>query len=157
MGGAMGYFRKGSMISLVAGMTFGGLLIGSGVLISNGESFKGHSLAAGCTGLMTVAMGQRFLTTGKFMPAGMVATLGAVGLAYNVKKAIEWMPDKDGKCPISSLWNNLTRHLNLVVVPALLFLIRLRVTRALNARICWLPNDKIIIYTRRWFLFPVRA
>ena len=96
MGGAMGYFRKGSMASLVAGVTFGGLLIGSGVLITKGESFQGHSLAAGCTGLMTVAMGQRFLSTGKFMPAGMVASLGAVGLAYNVKKAIEWMPDKDG-------------------------------------------------------------
>ena len=97
VGGAMGYLRKGSMISLVAGMTFGGLLIGSGVLITNGESFKGHSLAAGCTGLMTVAMGQRFVSTGKFMPAGMVACLGAVGLAYNVKKAIEWMPEKNGE------------------------------------------------------------
>ena len=97
VGGAMGYLRKGSMISLVAGVTFGGLLIGSGVLITNGESFKGHGLAAGCTGLMTVAMGQRFLSTGKFMPAGMVASLGAIGLAYNVKKAIEWMPEKNGE------------------------------------------------------------
>ena len=97
VGGAMGYLRKGSMISLVAGVTCGGLLIGSGVLITNGESFKGHGLAAGCTGLMTVAMGQRFLSTGKFMPAGMVASLGAVGLAYNVKKAIEWMPEKNGE------------------------------------------------------------
>mmetsp|Transcript_60502 Transcript_60502/g.174549 ORF Transcript_60502/g.174549 Transcript_60502/m.174549 type:complete len:115 (+) Transcript_60502:93-437(+) len=95
VGGAMGYLKKGSKISLLAGMTFGGLLIGSGVLITNGESFKGHSLAAGCTGVMTVAMGHRFLKTGKFMPAGLVASLGAVGLAYNVKKAIEWMPDKD--------------------------------------------------------------
>ncbi len=97
VGGAVGYMRKGSMISLVAGVTFGGLLIGSGVLITQGESFKGHSLATGCTGLMTVAMGQRFLSTGKFMPAGMVASLGAAGLAYNVKKAIEWMPEKDGQ------------------------------------------------------------
>lgn len=90
----MGYMRKGSTMSLLAGVTFGGLLIGSGVLITQGECFKGHSLAAGCTGVMTLAMGQRFLSTGKFMPAGMVASLGAVGLAYNVKKAIEWMPEK---------------------------------------------------------------
>ena len=34
---------------------------------------------------------------GKFMPAGIVATLGAVGLAYNVNKAIEWAPSKDGE------------------------------------------------------------
>lgn len=94
----MGYMRKGSKMSLLAGVTFGGLLVGSGVLITQGESFKGHSLAAGCTGLLTLAMGQQFVSTGKFMPAGMVASLGAIGLAYNAKKAIEWMPEKDGKC-----------------------------------------------------------
>ncbi|KAG7351779.1 transmembrane protein [Nitzschia inconspicua] len=94
VGGAVGYFKKGSVPSLVAGLTFGGLLIGSGVLITQGESYKGHVLASGVTGLMTLAMGQRFLASGKFMPAGMVATLGAAGLAYNAKKAIEWMPEK---------------------------------------------------------------
>jgi uncharacterized membrane protein (UPF0136 family) len=97
VGGAMGYFKKGSKISLIAGLTFGSLLIGSGVLITQNESFKGHSLAAGCTGIMTVAMANRYVTTGKFMPAGLVASLGAVGLAYNVKKAIEWMPTKEGE------------------------------------------------------------
>jgi uncharacterized membrane protein (UPF0136 family) len=97
LGGAFGYMRKGSTMSLLAGATFGGLLIGSGVLITQGESFQGHALASGCTGIMTLAMGQRFLSTGKFMPAGMVASVGAIGLAYNVKKAIEWMPDKSGK------------------------------------------------------------
>ena len=94
VGGAVGYLKKGSVPSLAAGLTFGGLLIGSGVLISKGESFQGHALASGVTGLMTLAMGQRFLSTGKFMPAGMVASLGAVGLAYNVNKAIEWWPEK---------------------------------------------------------------
>lgn len=89
----MGYMKKGSKISMAAGLTFGGLLIGSGVLITKGESFQGHTLASGCTGVVTVAMGQRFFKSGKFMPAGLVASLGAVGLAYNVKKAIEWMPD----------------------------------------------------------------
>ena len=92
----MGYAKKGSKMSLLAGLTFGGLLVGSGVLISQGESYQGHALASGTTGVMTVAMGQRFLSTGKFMPAGMVASLGAIGLAYNVKKTIEWMPGKDG-------------------------------------------------------------
>jgi uncharacterized membrane protein (UPF0136 family) len=94
VGGAVGYFKKGSVPSLVAGLAFGGLLIGSGVMISKGESYQGHVLASGVTGVMTLAMAQRFLSTGKFMPAGMVATVGAVGLAYNVKKALEWMPEK---------------------------------------------------------------
>jgi uncharacterized membrane protein (UPF0136 family) len=94
VGGAVGYFRRGSVPSLVAGLAFGGLLIGSGVLISRGESFRGHALATGATGIMTAAMAQRYLSTGKFMPAGAVAALGAIGLAYNAKKALEWMPDK---------------------------------------------------------------
>lgn len=93
-GGAMGYAKKGSVPSLVAGLTFGGLLIGSGVLISKNEAFQGHALASGTSGVMALAMGKRFVSTGKFMPAGLVATLGAAGLAYNVKKALEWMPDK---------------------------------------------------------------
>jgi uncharacterized membrane protein (UPF0136 family) len=94
VGGAMGFVRTGSTPSLVAGWTFGGLLVGSSVMISNGECYEGHVLASGVTGLMTVAMGYRSLSTGKFMPAGMVATLGAAGLAYNVTKAIEWLPEK---------------------------------------------------------------
>eukprot|EP00536_Pseudo-nitzschia_multiseries_P003571 jgi/Psemu1/284491/fgenesh1_pg.56_\ len=94
IGGAMGYVKKGSTPSLVAGLTFGGLLIGSGVLISKNEAYHGHALASGVTGAMTLAMGKRFISSGKFMPAGMVATLGAAGLAYNVQKTLEWMPDK---------------------------------------------------------------
>ena len=97
MGGAMGYFKKGSTMSLVAGLSFGSLLIGSGILITKGENYKGHALASGVTGLMTIAMGQRFLSSGKFMPAGMVTTLGAIGLAYNIQKTLEWMPEKNGK------------------------------------------------------------
>mmetsp|Transcript_23031 Transcript_23031/g.54657 ORF Transcript_23031/g.54657 Transcript_23031/m.54657 type:complete len:126 (+) Transcript_23031:367-744(+) len=106
-GGAMGYAKKGSVPSLVAGLTFGGLLLGSGILINKGDCYEGHLLASGVTGLMTIAMGKRFLSTGKFMPAGAVATLGAAGLAYNVKKALEWMPtdsssEKSGKFPFFS-------------------------------------------------------
>jgi uncharacterized membrane protein (UPF0136 family) len=102
LGGAMGYFKKGSTMSLVAGLGFGGLLVGSGVLIAQGESYQGHVLASGVTGAMTLAMGSRFLSTGKFMPAGMVATLGVIGCAYNVKKALEWMPEeeKSGACMV---------------------------------------------------------
>ena len=94
VGGAMGYAKKRSVPSLAAGLTFGGLLIGSGILISKNESFQGHALATGVTGIMSAAMAQRYMASKKFMPAGMVATLGAAGFAYNVKKALEWWPEE---------------------------------------------------------------
>lgn len=93
LGGAMGYAKKRSVPSLLAGVTFGGLLVGSGVLISKNESFQGHALASGATGIMSAAMAKRFLSTKNFMPAGMMAVLGAGGLAYNVRKTLEWWPD----------------------------------------------------------------
>jgi uncharacterized membrane protein (UPF0136 family) len=93
IGGAMGYFKKGSVPSLMAGSICGALLIGSGVLITKNEPFQGHALASGVTGFMTISMGQRYISTGKFMPAGVVATLGAAGLAYNVRKTIELFPE----------------------------------------------------------------
>lgn len=95
-GGIMGFAKKGSKASLLAGLTFGGLLIGSGVMISGEHQYEGHALATGASGIMALAMGQRFISSGKFMPAGLVATLGAACCAYNLKKAIEWAPTKDG-------------------------------------------------------------
>jgi uncharacterized membrane protein (UPF0136 family) len=81
----------------LAGLTFGGLLVGSGVLITKRESYQGHTMASVAADVMTLAMGNRFLSSGKFMPAGMVTTLGAVGLAYNIQKAIVCMPEKEGR------------------------------------------------------------
>jgi hypothetical protein len=45
LGDTMGYFKKDSTMSLVAGLGFGGLLVGSGILITQGESYQGHVLA----------------------------------------------------------------------------------------------------------------
>jgi uncharacterized membrane protein (UPF0136 family) len=96
VGGAMGYLKKGSKVSLLAGLTFGGLLVGSGVMIAGESQYHGHALATSTSGIMALAMGHRFLSTKKFMPAGLVATLGAACCAYNLKKAIEWAPSKGG-------------------------------------------------------------
>ena len=92
LGGAAGYVRKSSKASLIAGLGFGGLLIGSGVLISGENQYEGHALAAVTSGVMGLGMGQRFVKTGKFMPSGLVAVLGSASCAYNVMKAIEWKP-----------------------------------------------------------------
>lgn len=94
VGGAMGYVRKGSKMSLVAGVTVGSLLLGSGYLIgfSDDQQYQGHVLAAATSGILALSMGQRYFKTSKFMPAGLVATLGAAACAYNIHKAREWAP-----------------------------------------------------------------
>ena len=69
-GGVLGFVRKGSRPSLIAGVTCGSLLIASGMMISGESQYSGHSLAAGTSAAMTLAMGSRLMKTGKFMPAG---------------------------------------------------------------------------------------
>lgn len=98
----MGYLKKGSKASAIAGFGLGSLLLGSGYLIAKTDNiYEGHCLAAGASGVMGLAMGQRYLSTRKFMPAGIVAVLGAAACAYNVTKAMEWAPyyndSKSGK------------------------------------------------------------
>ena len=94
VGGTVGFMKKGSKASLGAGVVCGGLLIGSGVLISGEHQYEGHALATGTSTLMALGMGQRFIQTGgkKFMPAGFVASLGVASMAYHMKKTIEWSP-----------------------------------------------------------------
>lgn len=90
VGGLVGYMRKGSKPSLIAGTVLGASLIGSGVLISGENQFEGHALATATSSLMAVGMGARYLKTGKIMPAGIIASLGVVSAAYHAKKTMEW-------------------------------------------------------------------
>ncbi|XP_036374957.1 transmembrane protein 14C-like [Megalops cyprinoides] len=70
-GGIMGYARKGSVPSLVAGVFFGCLAaVGAYQMSQNPKNFW-VSLAA--AGILTAIMGIRFLNSGKFMPAGLMA------------------------------------------------------------------------------------
>jgi uncharacterized membrane protein (UPF0136 family) len=95
VGGTIGYLKKGSKASLIAGLTVGSLLLGSSYLIAKTDRvFEGHALATATSGLLAMAMGQRYMQAGKFMPSGIVAVIGAATFAYNCSKAIEWMPSK---------------------------------------------------------------
>lgn len=87
----MGYFRKGSKASLIAGLTIGSALIGSGYLIAKTDKvYEGHALATGASGVMALAMGSRYFSTGKIMPAGLTAVIGAAVMGYNFNKALQW-------------------------------------------------------------------
>lgn len=89
-GGLMGYFRKGSRASLIAGLSFGAGYIASGNAIDNSAEFEGHGAAGVLGSVLGASMGIRTLSTGKVFPAGMIATIGCVSAAYHINKAIEW-------------------------------------------------------------------
>jgi uncharacterized membrane protein (UPF0136 family) len=93
VGGLIGYMKKGSHMSLIAGISMGSLLLTSGYMIAKTDYvYEAHILAGATSGIMSIAMGHRYLQTMKFMPAGLVATVGTAACAYNVMKAIEWAP-----------------------------------------------------------------
>ena len=83
-GGIAGFLRKGSKASLMAGSTFGGLLLGSAALIwTQKGSTSGYKLAGIVSFLLAVVMGKKYFSSGVYMPAGLIATLGAITFVYN--------------------------------------------------------------------------
>ena len=85
-GGLMG-FVKGSKASLIAGSTFGGLLLLSALIISKSSESKtstGNILGFSVSGMLGFVMGKKFLVSKKFMPAGLLASLSAIAFVYNI-------------------------------------------------------------------------
>jgi len=74
-GGLVGFLKKGSKISLAAGLLFGGLA-GYGAYRSSSDS-KDVWLSLGVSTSLGFVMGKKFYTGGKFMPAGLTALLSA--------------------------------------------------------------------------------
>ncbi|XP_015229958.1 PREDICTED: transmembrane protein 14A [Cyprinodon variegatus] len=72
-GGFMGYKRKGSVMSLIAGLVFGGLSAYGAYNISNDP--KNVLVLLGSSGLLAVIMGTRYKKSGKLMPAGIMSGL----------------------------------------------------------------------------------
>ncbi|XP_071384762.1 transmembrane protein 14C-like [Centroberyx affinis] len=70
-GGIMGYVKAGSVTSLVAGLLFG-LLAAIGAYLAS-QNPKNVWLSLGTSGTLAVVMGMRFLSSWKFMPAGLMA------------------------------------------------------------------------------------
>ncbi|KAL7890395.1 hypothetical protein AOLI_G00026530 [Acnodon oligacanthus] len=72
-GGFMGYKRKGSLASLIAGLFFGAMSAYGAYKVSADPHDIWTSLAA--SGALALVMGVRFKNSGKLMPAGIMAGL----------------------------------------------------------------------------------
>lgn len=69
----MGYKRKGSVMSLVAGLVFGGLSAYGAYNVSGDP--KDIKVLLFSSGLLSVVMGMRYKKSGKLLPAGLMSGL----------------------------------------------------------------------------------
>ena len=85
-GGIMGYVKKGSLMSGLAGLAFGGIA-GFGAYQTS-QNPNNYYVSLGVSAVLTGVMGSRFLNSGKFMPAGLVTVLSLAMLArYGMRMA----------------------------------------------------------------------
>lgn len=76
LGGAIGYLKAGSTMSLLSGVTFGGAMGYAANLVSKNPTNKNaNAIAFALAATLLIFMGMRFNRSGKFMPAGLVSLL----------------------------------------------------------------------------------
>ncbi|GAA6236090.1 transmembrane protein 14C-like [Lates japonicus] len=78
VGGIIGYVKAGSVTSLAAGLLFG-LLAAVGAYLAS-QNPRNVWLSLGTSGTLAIVMGQRFLNSWKFMPAGLMTLASALML-----------------------------------------------------------------------------
>lgn len=76
IGGLFGYAKAGSLPSLAAGLLFGSAATFGAYQISNNP--RNFQVALLTSGALLTVMGMRFYKGGKFMPAGLIASLSLV-------------------------------------------------------------------------------
>jgi len=81
VGGAVGFIKAGSVMSLAAGGLAGLALAYAGTQI---PSKFGYQLSIVIALVLGIMMGVRYLNSGKFMPAGLVSTLSISLCLYNM-------------------------------------------------------------------------
>jgi len=84
VGGIVGYQQAGSKPSLISGVITGILLIIGGIGIFQGQAW-GLWLAIAITLLLITVFIYRLIKTRKFVPAGLMVTLGVVALIVQLQ------------------------------------------------------------------------
>jgi uncharacterized membrane protein (UPF0136 family) len=85
VGGIIGYIKVRSTASLISGVISGVLLIAGGVLYLQGQAW-GFTLALIITAILVIVFTIRFVKTRRFMPAGLMLTLGLITLVIMVSQ-----------------------------------------------------------------------
>ncbi len=94
VGGIMGYTRKKSLPSLVAGVLLGAAYYGSAYLVDRVDPVKGFQAGAATSAFLTAAMLPRYLKTKAFIPAGkkwlvcLVLSRTSASVAVSVTKCL---------------------------------------------------------------------
>ncbi|ODV98597.1 hypothetical protein PACTADRAFT_31982 [Pachysolen tannophilus NRRL Y-2460] len=89
-GGSMGYFRKRSKPSLIAGVTIGGIFAGAGYLLHNNMEYGIHTALLGSS-LMLVGGAIRGSSAGFRKPIPLtLVILGGLSTLYYAKKYTEF-------------------------------------------------------------------
>ncbi|KAF0730288.1 hypothetical protein LEN26_014856 [Aphanomyces euteiches] len=89
IGGIMGYVRRGSVISLAAGVGIGAGFGVAGYMLQQGQMTNGHATAFALSSITMAAMGIRAINTKGKVPIA-VASLCALSSAYHANKFLEW-------------------------------------------------------------------
>ncbi|KAI3466240.1 hypothetical protein Pfo_022903 [Paulownia fortunei] len=90
-GGVIGYAKKGSTASLAGGLGTGLLLVLAGYLSLQAYHKRKNSyfaliLETAIAAILTIVMGQRYMQTGKIMPAGIVAGISVFMAGFYLYK-----------------------------------------------------------------------
>lgn len=82
-GGVIGYFKAGSMASIIAGSITGILLIVAGLMLPEHRAL-GIGLGLFVSLVLAAQFIPKFVRTGRIMPAGMMTMLSAIGIVMAV-------------------------------------------------------------------------
>jgi len=85
IGGITGYIQARSIASLISGIISGLLLLAGAVFYLQGQAW-GFTLALIVTAILVIVFTIRFVKTRKFMPAGLMLTLGVLTLIVMVSQ-----------------------------------------------------------------------
>eukprot|EP00201_Polytomella_parva_P022923 CAMPEP_0175045384 /NCGR_PEP_ID=MMETSP0052_2-20121109/4385_1 /TAXON_ID=51329 ORGANISM="Polytomella parva, Strain SAG 63-3" /NCGR_SAMPLE_ID=MMETSP0052_2 /ASSEMBLY_ACC=CAM_ASM_000194 /LENGTH=167 /DNA_ID=CAMNT_0016308893 /DNA_START=150 /DNA_END=653 /DNA_ORIENTATION=+ len=82
LGGAIGFYRRGSLASLLAGGLTAAVFFACSYFLRGSTALPAARVAFGVSLILGLAMGRRFFNSRKFFPAGIVASFSLSSAAW---------------------------------------------------------------------------